>query len=115
MAIQYQDPLDRIFHALGDGTRRKMLALIAKRGECTAGELGEPFGVAQPTISKHIRVLERAGLLTRRIGGRVHHFRLVAKPLKDATNWIARHQSFWEKSLDALCDIVNEMAANEDE
>ncbi len=109
MAIRYQDPLDRIFHALGDGTRRTMLALVAKHGECTASELGEPFDVAQPTVSKHIRVLERAGLLTRRVGGRVHHFRLVTKPLKDATNWITHQQSFWENSLDALGDLIDGM------
>ncbi|MCA9014979.1 MAG: helix-turn-helix transcriptional regulator, partial [Planctomycetaceae bacterium] len=69
MAIYYQHQLDRTFHALGDGTRRKMLSLLAKRGEVTAGDLGAPFDVAQPTVSKHIRVLEQAGLITRRIEG----------------------------------------------
>jgi len=76
MAICYQDPLDRIFHALGDGTRRQMLTLLADEGECTASELGKPFEVAQPTVSKHIRVLERAGLVSRQVKGRVHRFRL---------------------------------------
>lgn len=114
MAIQLQEPLDRTFHALGDGTRRKILGLVAKRGECTAGELGKPFDAAQPTISKHIRVLEKAGLLSRRVSGRVHYFRLVMKPLKEATGWIARHQSFWENSLDGLDDALNDITENTD-
>ena len=107
MAIRYQDPLDRTFHALGDGTRRKMLSLLAEGGECTASELGKPFKAAQPTISKHIRVLEQAGLLSRRIEGRVHRFQLVTKPLSDATSWIARHRDLWQHSLDALGEVID--------
>ncbi|MCA9265848.1 MAG: helix-turn-helix transcriptional regulator [Planctomycetales bacterium] len=109
MAIHYQESLDRIFHALGDGTRRTMLAMIAKRGECTASELGKPFRVAQPTISKHIRVLEQASLVSRRVAGRIHHFRLNTKPLTEATDWIARHRTFWENSLDALGNALDDL------
>ena len=109
MAIRRQGQLDRTFHALGDGTRRKMLSLLAKRGECTASDLGLPFAIAQPSVSKHIRVLEQAGLVSRRIEGRVHRFRVVIKPLKDAQNWISRHQEFWEGSMDALGELLDQM------
>ena len=106
MAIQYQDPLDRAFHALGDGTRRGMLALLATRGELSAGELGKPFAIAQPSASKHLRVLEQAGLVTRRVDGRVHRFRLNPGPLAEAEDWIARHRAFWEGALDRLGGLL---------
>lgn len=109
MAMHRQGQLDRTFHALGDGTRRKMLSLLVKRGECTATELGKPFPIAQPSASKHIRVLEEAGLVSRHVEGKNHRFRLVMKPLKDAQNWIARHQQFWEGSLDALGGLLDQM------
>lgn len=102
MAIYYEHPLDRTFHALGDGTRRAMLALLARRGECTAGELGEPFDISQPSASKHLRVLEDAGLLKRRVQGRIHRFRIATKPLEDAEAWISRHRKFWRGTLDRL-------------
>lgn len=114
MAIHLQGRLDRTFHALGDGTRRKMLSLLAKRGECTASDLGKPFPIAQPTASKHIRVLEEAGLVSRHVEGKVHRFRLVIKPLKDAQDWIARHQLFWENSLDALGELLDQMEGDGD-
>ena len=110
MAIRYQEQLDRTFHALGDGTRRRMLSLLAKQGECTASELGEPFKIAQPSVSKHIRVLEQAGLVSRRIDGRVHRFQLVITRLNEAQYWIARHREFWEATLDSLGDLLDEMS-----
>ena len=109
MAIYPQEQLDRTFHALGDGTRRQMLSLLAKRGECTASELGKPFPIAQPTASKHIRVLEEAGLVSRHVEGKVHRFRLAMNPLLEAQDWIARHQKFWENSLDALGEFLDQM------
>ena len=89
-----------------------MLGLIARSGECSASELGKPFDAAQPTISKHIRVLEQAGLVSRRIDGRTHRFQLVVKPLKEAASWIATHQAFWENSLDALGEALDEITNN---
>ena len=115
MAIHPQAQLDRTFHALGDATRRKMLSLLAKRGECTASELGKPFPIAQPTASKHIRVLEDAGLVSRLVEGKVHRLKLVMKPLKEAQDWIARHQKFWENSLDALSDLLDQMESEGNE
>jgi DNA-binding transcriptional ArsR family regulator len=86
-----------------------MLALISQRGECSASDLGEPFEIAQPSVSKHIRVLERAGLVARRVDGRVHRFRLVSAPLKEAQDWLVRHQQFWEGTLDSLGSLVDSM------
>ncbi len=112
MAIQYQKPLDLIFHALGDESRRGMLAKLASEGACTASELGRPFDSAQPTISKHIKVLERAGLVRREIDGRVHRFHLNRWPLDEAEDWIKQHKQFWESTLERLEGFVldrNEM------
>ncbi|MEM7461526.1 MAG: metalloregulator ArsR/SmtB family transcription factor [Pseudomonadota bacterium] len=108
MAINYQTPLDRAFHALGDGTRRKMISMLANKGAMSAGELQAPFKVAQPTISKHLKVLETAGLIRREIDGRVHRFHLEAAPLHEAEDWIARHREFWAGTLSQLEDFVLE-------
>ncbi len=102
MSAQPQETLDRTFHALGDGTRRGMLSLLAGGGECTAGDLGEPFDLAQSTASKHIRVLEDAGLVQRRVEGRTHRFRLVPDPIREAEAWLVKHRDFWQGSLDTL-------------
>ena len=108
MTIHHTHALDRTFHALGDGTRRAMLAMLSRRGALTAGELGAPFDIAQPTASKHLRVLERAGLLARSVEGRTHRFRLVEKRLKEAEDWIERHRDFWRGTLDRLADLLEE-------
>lgn len=107
MAIHYQTPLDRTFHALGDESRRRMIAMLAAEGVLSASELGAPFDVAQPTTSKHLKVLEQAGLVAREVAGRTHRFRLVPEPLSEAVDWITRHKEFWEgtlASLDAFLD-----------
>lgn len=115
MAIQYQHPLDRTFHALGDESRRQIVAKLATDGACTAGELGSPFNSAQPTISKHIKVLEKAGLVQREVDGRVHRFYLVRQPLDEAEDWIKRHKSFWEGTLERLECFVFDSNDTEDE
>jgi DNA-binding transcriptional ArsR family regulator len=106
MAIHYHQPLDRTFHALGDATRREILSMLATEGPCSANVLRAPFNSAQPTISKHLKVLEKAGLVTREIEGRNHRFRLALAPMKEAEEWIARHQAFWEGALQRLEDFV---------
>src|SRR5262245_47368836 len=93
--------LDAVFHALSDPTRRRMLGLLAKKPR-SASELGEPFRISQPAVSKHIGTLERAGLVTRTVEGRVHRLRLVATPLRQAETWITRHREFWDRALDSL-------------
>ena len=110
MTVQYTEPLDRTFHALGDATRRRMLALLAKNGEFTASELGEPFDIAQPTASKHIRVLEEAGLVSRTVTGRLHQFRLETDPMNEAEAWLVRHREFWKASLDSLGKCLKQLS-----
>jgi DNA-binding transcriptional ArsR family regulator len=107
MRLQVQ--LDDVFYALADPIRRDMLTLLTK-GEKTAGELGAPFNISQPAASKHIRMLERAGLLSRNVDGRVHRLRLVPKPLQSAETWISRHRQFWEGSLDSLQKTLAEIS-----
>jgi len=101
--------LDQTFRALADPTRRAMLAMVARRGECTAGELGDPFDIAQPTASRHLRVLEDAGLVKRRVDGRIHRFRLEAAPIDEAERWLSRHRTFWEKTLTRLGDALTDL------
>jgi DNA-binding transcriptional ArsR family regulator len=97
--------LDQVFGALADPTRRAILSRLAL-GQATVNELVEPFALSQPTISKHLKVLEGAGLVTR---GRDQQFRPVklnAAPLKEAMGWIGTYRQFWEESLDQLADYV---------
>jgi DNA-binding transcriptional ArsR family regulator len=93
--------LDATFAALADPTRRAILARLAL-GEATVGELAAPFEVSLPAISKHLRVLESAGLLRREIDGRVHRCRLAPDPMKDAAGWIESYRAFWESQFDGL-------------
>ncbi|MDH5325494.1 MAG: metalloregulator ArsR/SmtB family transcription factor [Gammaproteobacteria bacterium] len=102
MAIHASKSLDRIFHALGDESRRKVLATISHRGQCSAGELVDLFSSSQPTVSKHLKVMENAGLLVREVHGRQHFFSINAAPLKEADAWLQRHLAFWESSLQKL-------------
>src|SRR5436189_3325303 len=93
--------LDKTFAALADPTRRKILAHLA-RGDRRVTDLARPHDMSLPAISKHLRVLEKAGLLRRRRHGRVHEMQLDAKPLKKAAQWVEEYRKFWEGSLDRL-------------
>ena len=93
--------LDDVFSALADPTRRAILARLSQ-ADSSVGELAEPFEISLPAISKHLKVLERAGLVARKRDGRVHHCRLVAEPLGEAIDWIVRYGRFWETQLDSL-------------
>jgi len=97
--------LDQIFAALSDPTRRRILDLLA-RAELCVTDLAKPFSISLPAISKHLRVLERAGLIKRERDGRVHRLRLEAKPMRDAAAWIERYRGFWEGQFDALADYL---------
>jgi DNA-binding transcriptional ArsR family regulator len=90
-----------------------MIRALARGEARSAGELGRKFRSAQPTISKHLKVLEQAGLVERTIEGRVHRFRLRQKPLRDAGGWIARHQAFWTGAVDQLDRLLSEVARDE--
>ncbi|MFO1183308.1 MAG: metalloregulator ArsR/SmtB family transcription factor [Bauldia sp.] len=113
MAVHYTDTLDRTFHALGDASRRRMLAAIAERRECTAGELGALCESAQPTVSRHLRVLQAAGLVARRKDGRHQRFTLAPTPMRQAQGWLERHLAFWEGSLDQLESLLEELKSVE--
>jgi DNA-binding transcriptional ArsR family regulator len=102
LAMRSNANLDATFHALSDATRRTMIQALARRGPQSAGELGAHFDSAQPTISKHLKVLEEAGLVDRYIHGRTHHFSLLPKPLSEANRWLDRHQAFWESAAQEL-------------
>ncbi len=95
------DRLDAVFRALGDRTRRALLArLRAKPAMIT--ELAKPFAMSLPALSRHIRVLEDAGLIARTIDGRVHQCSLNAEPLKSIEAWIGHYREFWEGNLESL-------------
>jgi DNA-binding transcriptional ArsR family regulator len=99
--------LDSTFHALSDPTRRSMIHALAGGEARSAGELGQQFRSAQPTISRHLKVLEQANLIERSVEGRVHRFRLRQKPLQEAGAWIERHQRFWNGALDQLETLLS--------
>src|SRR3982750_4153627 len=93
--------LDRTFAALADPTRRRILAQLAQGDRCVT-RLARRYDMSLPAVSKHLRVLEKAGLLRRRLYGRVHEMQLQAKPLKQAAQWVEEYRKFWEGSLDRL-------------
>lgn len=99
--------LDTVFHALGDATRRRMLRRLAG-GEQTVGQLAEPFAMSLAAASKHIKVLEGAGLIRREVRGRTHHCRLAPGPLARASEWLSFYQAFWSGRLDALERLLRE-------
>jgi len=98
------------FGALADPTRRAILARLAS-GETTVSELAEPFEVSGPAISKHLKVLERAGLISRGREAQWRPCRLVGAPLKDAADWLEEYRRFWEDSFDRLDDYLRELQA----
>jgi DNA-binding transcriptional ArsR family regulator len=101
------EQLDPVFAALSDGTRRAILSRLT-RGEATISEIAQPFRTSLPAISKHIKVLEEAGLVARRKDGRTNHLRLVASPLKSAAQWLDQYQGFWEAQFDSLERFLEE-------
>ena len=102
------DPLSQTFAALADPTRRAILARLCS-GEATVSELAEPFDMSLPAVSKHLKVLERAGLVARSREAQWRPCRLDAVPLKDAAGWLERYRQFWEQSLDRLQDYLDEL------
>jgi DNA-binding transcriptional ArsR family regulator len=106
--MQRDATLDLTFQALADRTRRSMIRALATGEARSAGELGSQFRSAQPTISRHLKVLESAGLIERNVEGRIHRFRLRRKPLQEAGDWIGRHQEFWTGAVDQLDRLLTE-------
>jgi DNA-binding transcriptional ArsR family regulator len=105
-----EDELSIVFAALADPTRRAILARLAA-GEATVTELAEPFAMSLPAISKHLKVLERAGLITRGRHAQWRPCRLEAGPLRDAAEWIDRYRRFWTESFDRLDAYLREVQA----
>jgi DNA-binding transcriptional ArsR family regulator len=110
--VNYSTRLDRSFAALSDPTRRAILARLAL-GESRVTDIAEPFDMSLPAVSKHLKVLEDAGLLTKRKEGRIHHCRLDPRPLSAAADWIVQHRAFWEKTLDRLQEYLTEQMKEE--
>src|SRR5690349_5071331 len=103
--------LDRTFGALADPTRRRILAQLATGDRCVT-DLARPYAMSLPAISKHLRVLEKAGLLRRRRHGRIHEMKLVAQPLSEAAQWVEEYRKFWEGSLDRLAAYLEKTKEN---
>lgn len=104
--VELETPrLDAVFHALGDATRRRMLRSLAE-GERTVGELAQPFDMSLAAASKHVKALERAGLVRRTVRGRTHHCRLEARPLEGAHEWLGFYERFWNRRLDVLEELL---------
>jgi DNA-binding transcriptional ArsR family regulator len=113
--VQHANEPDRLsatFAALADPTRRAILARLAT-GEASVTELGEPFAMSLPAISKHLKVLERAGLIARGREAQWRPCRLEAGPLKDVAKWIEHYRRFWEESLDRLDQYLRELQQKE--
>ena len=104
--------LDVTFAALGDPTRRAILARLSS-GEASVMELAAPFDMSQPAISKHLKVLERAGLISRGDGAHRRPCRLVASPLRDATDWLESYRQLWESTYQRLDELLVEMKEQE--
>jgi DNA-binding transcriptional ArsR family regulator len=104
--------LDATFAALADPTRRAILARLAS-GDASVAELAKPFAMSQPAVSKHLKVLERAGLISHSAQAQRRPRRLEAQPLAEATEWLERYRDFWEKNFLRLDDLLEELKATE--
>jgi DNA-binding transcriptional ArsR family regulator len=104
--------LDRTFGALADPTRRRILEHLAHGDRCVT-DLARPYSISLPAVSKHLRVLEKAGLIRRHRNGRVHRLRLQAAPMQQAQKWIEEYRQFWEESFDRLDEYLKELQNKE--
>jgi len=111
--VEYNSQLlDRTFAALADPTRRRILAQLANGEECVT-ELARPHAISLAAVSKHVIVLEKAGLVRRRRQGRVHSLTLEAKPMREAQAWIDRYRRFWEGNLDQFEKYLDQLQTKE--
>jgi DNA-binding transcriptional ArsR family regulator len=108
VALAEDEVLNATFAALADPTRRAILARLAS-GEATVTELAQPFAMSQPAISKHLKVLERAGLISRGLDAQRRPRRLEGRPLAEATQWLERYREFWEGNYQRLDALLQEM------
>lgn len=111
--VKYKENnLNAAFAALADPTRRAILARLAE-GEAQVTELAEPFGMSLPAVSKHLKVLEKAQLITRQVDGRIHRFHVNPEPLQQARSWIEKYQRFWTQQLESLGDYLEKTNTKE--
>jgi DNA-binding transcriptional ArsR family regulator len=103
------DKLSATFSALADPTRRAILARLVK-GEASVGDLAAPFAISLPAVSRHLKVLERAGLIEREVDAQWRLCRIRGRPLREAHEWLAPYRQFWEESLDRLVDYLGKDA-----
>jgi DNA-binding transcriptional ArsR family regulator len=103
--VKHNPDLDSVFGALADPTRRRIVERLARR-VMTAGEIADGFAISQPAVSKHLKVLEGSGLLTRTVVGRVHHCRLAPGAMRAAATWLQTQERFWNAALDRLDDYL---------
>ena len=113
MVKYYSSSLDTTFAAISDPTRRAILARLMQ-GQASVTELAQPFDMSLPAVSKHLGILERAGLLVRQKEGRIHHCRLAATPLKEAVDWLSLYKGYWEGQFEALAQYLDEGESEED-
>jgi DNA-binding transcriptional ArsR family regulator len=112
--VKYKDDkLDATFSALSDPTRRAILSRLARDGEAQVTELAEPFGMSLPAVSKHLKVLETARLITRHRDGRIHRFTVNPNPIDQAKSWIETYQHFWEQQMDSLAAYLEQTTQKE--
>lgn len=104
MNENHQQFLDKVFMALADASRRKIVHLLSKQ-ELSMNDVAEHFDMSLAAVSKHVKVLERAGLIKRRKEGRTHHLSLSAEPLTEALDWISIYRNFWQSRLNTLANI----------
>jgi len=112
--MERQDQLDTVFGALADPTRRAILARLAS-GDANVSELSAPFKVSQPAISRHLKVLERAGLISRRRRATARLSHLEAEPLKEATDWLVHYRRYWEARFEQLDELLATLQTRTDE
>lgn len=103
-----KDKLDEVFGALANSTRRAMLARLAE-GEATVNELAEPFNLSLPTISKHIKVLEHAGLITRGHDAQYRPCKIDVRPLQEVSDWTEQYRHIWEERFEQMDDYINQL------
>src|SRR5215212_9122030 len=109
------DTLDSTFAALADPTRRAILARLASRGETSVKELAEPFEMTLPAVSKHLKVLERAGLISRGRVAQSRPCRFEPSPLREVADWVEQYRRSWEESFDRLDDDLHELRRGEND
>lgn len=108
--VKHSEKLDEVFGALADPTRRHIVERLARTDQLTAGAIAADFAISLPAVSKHLKVLERCGLLRRKIVGREHHCRLNPRAMRAAADWLEAQERFWNAGFDKLDDLLSRTA-----